>query len=104
MSVYVDIARDLGSRVPRRLAVRLGTVWCHMFADTEDELHAMAAKIGLRREWFQPYPAHRLPHYDLVPSRRREAVAAGAIEFDYSRPEDKLVFKNLCLQYPGEDT
>lgn len=55
---------------------------CHLF-DTEDDLdalHAFAAKIGLKREWFQP---HRLvPHYDLTASRRALAVLTGAVEVD----------------------
>jgi len=52
-----------------------------MIADTEDELHAMAARIGMKRAWFQGPPKHD-PHYDLVPSRRKLAVIAGALELD----------------------
>lgn len=37
----------------------------------------MAARIGLKREWFQPKSS---PHYDLTASRRGRAVRAGAIE------------------------
>ena len=61
-------------------------VWCHMGTDdhTEaglDELHAMAARIGLQRRWFQGRdPRH--PHYDLRPSKRALAVTAGAVEVD----------------------
>lgn len=51
---------------------------CHMFADTPDELHEMASYIGLKLAWFQH--DRRLPHYDLTPSRRAAAVAAGAKE------------------------
>lgn len=68
MSVYVD-----ESRWPFR-----GQLYCHMTADTLDELHAMADRIGLRRSWFQDKP--RFPHYDLSPSMRVRAVAAGATE------------------------
>lgn len=52
-----------------------------MYADTDDELHEMALKIGMKRPWFQGPPEHsNLPHYDLVSSRRAAAVALGAIE------------------------
>ena len=56
----------------------------HLFADTLAELHAFAARIGLRRAWFQvPSPDyHRLPHYDLTAAKRAQAVAHGAIELD----------------------
>jgi hypothetical protein len=51
---------------------------CHLFADTLDELHELAAKIGLKREWFQG--SGRLDHYDLNAAMRVRAVAAGAVE------------------------
>lgn len=44
------------------------------------ELHAMAERIGMRREWFQNKPHY--PHYDLTESLRAAAVAAGAVEVD----------------------
>ena len=53
-----------------------------MTADSDEELHAMADKIGHRREWFQPHP--RGNHYDLTPPRRALAVKYGAIE-EHSR-------------------
>jgi len=45
-----------------------------MIADTEAELHAMAERVGLRREWYQG------DHYDLHPATRTRALAAGAKE------------------------
>lgn len=76
MSVYVD---------PQMQCLR-SAQWkwptsCHMFADTLDELHAMAKRIGLRREWFQ-LSHGTFPHYDLNESRRAKAIAAGVIELD----------------------
>ncbi len=51
------------------------TTWCHMATDGDlDELHAFAARLGLRRRWFQR------DHYDLPPHGRRAAVALGAEE------------------------
>lgn len=47
----------------------------HLTADTLEELHAMARRIGLRQAWFQ---AGLVPHYDLTPARRQAAIEAGA--------------------------
>lgn len=68
MSVYVDKLRDWGWK--------LGPS-CHMIADSNEELHEMAKKIGMKREWFQTKSS---PHYDLVESKRKKAIALGAIE------------------------
>jgi hypothetical protein len=51
---------------------------CHLIADTLPELHAFAAKLGLKAEWFQDHPVE--PHYDLTVEKRAKAVALGAIE------------------------
>lgn len=69
MAVYVDKGRN-----PYR-----GMIMSHMLADTATELHAMAARVGLKRAWFQPGST---PHYDLCQAKRRLAIAAGAIEID----------------------
>lgn len=75
VTVYVD---ELADSTPYRAA---GARWrfkqfCHLWADSVEELHEFAARIGMRREWFQP---HRLlPHYDLTATRRREAIRQGA--------------------------
>ena len=51
MAVYVDDV-NLQAEVPDgRRAVRAR--WNHLFADTEEELRAFAAKIGLKAEWIQ---------------------------------------------------
>lgn len=52
--------------------------WCHMTTDGDlEDLHELAAQIGLKREWFQEKEGH--PHYDLTPSKRRQALMHGAI-------------------------
>jgi hypothetical protein len=51
---------------------------CHLWADSLEELHVFATRLGLKRAWFQDHP--KLPHYDLVKSRRDKAVRLGAKE------------------------
>ncbi len=48
-----------------------------LVADTDDELHAFAASIGLKREWCL---TNGFTRYDLGTTRRAQAVAAGATE------------------------
>ncbi len=52
--------------------------FCHLTnpGGTLDELHAFAARLGLRREWFQEHPV--APHYDLTPAKRKHALGLGA--------------------------
>lgn len=38
----------------------------------------MARAIGLKREWFQA--KDKLPHYDLVSTKREKAIECGAVE------------------------
>jgi hypothetical protein len=54
----------------------LWTDGVHLVSDTsKEELHEFAAKIGLRRRWFQPKHCH----YDMLsPQIVRKAVVAGA--------------------------
>ena len=61
MAVYIDKTRNSFGRM----------VMCHMLADSLDELHAMASKIGLKREWFQPKST---PHYDVSLTKRKQAL------------------------------
>ena len=67
MTVYVD---DMRARVGR-------LIMCHMIADTEAELHAMADRIGVARRWYQG------DHYDIALSKRALAVEAGAVEITW---------------------
>ena len=74
MSVYVHPMINQGKRIGRA-----GPHWCHMIADTLDELHEMAGRIGLKRAWFQNHGS--TPHYDIGTERIRAlAIKFGAID------------------------
>lgn len=78
MSVYVDTLVEYNrGTVPGAPRAKH---WCHMWADSLEELHEFAESIGMMRFWFQGPPQHKFPHYDLTKQRRILAVKAGAIE------------------------
>lgn len=75
VTVYVDDWRQL-ARVGRITAR-----WSHLTVGPDDdlaELHDFAARIGLRRSWFQDKPWPRA-HYDVTDAKRGQALAAGAV-------------------------
>lgn len=74
MTVYVDDMHrtELGNLGRMKM--------CHMIADTDEELHAMADKIGIARKWHQKPPKASSSHYDICTSKRTLAVHAGAVE------------------------
>ena len=51
----------------------------HLEADTLDELHEFAEKLGLRKSWFQD---KSIPHYDVSKSVRSKAIELGAVAED----------------------
>lgn len=76
MAVYVD---DM--QVTARVG-RINAVWSHLMADTDEELHAFAAKLGLRRSWHQ-HPGTALSHYDVTEPKRQLALRLGATPIGY---------------------
>lgn len=76
--VYVDPITEHTQSSVKPAARKYGTSWCHLYADTLEELHAFAKRLYLARSWFQDHPL--LPHYDLTPSKREIAVRYGAKE------------------------
>lgn len=67
MTVYVDNAA-----IPHS-----GKIWYHMISDNDtDEIHELACKIGLLRDWYQS------DHYDVTTHKRNMAIKAGAIPID----------------------
>ena len=69
MAVYVDDMKAAYGRM----------TMCHMLADTDDELHAMAERIGVARRWHQKDGTPQ-SHYDVCLTKRAKAVEAGAVE------------------------
>ncbi len=84
MSVYVDDMKAAFGNM----------VMCHMWADSDAELLAIADAISVQRKWIQGHPTlsfgkHRNAswmHFDIALSKRALAVEAGAIETDRFGP------------------
>ena len=74
MTVYVD---QLRNTAPSRAWPF--TMAAHMLADSVDELHAFATRLGMKRAWFQ---RGSTPHYDLTASRHKLALELGAVRLD----------------------
>ncbi len=81
MTVYVDDAVTLWR----------GQRWAHLMADTLDELHAMAARIGLPRGAFQDKRSGA--HYDVTAALREDAIGLGAVAI--SRHHDRALLRTV---------
>lgn len=80
MAVYVDTARH-----PYR-----GMIMCHMWADSLDELLAMADEIGMNRKWLQQPPKASWVHFDVSLTMKARALAAGAVQTDRYGPVEHV--------------
>lgn len=76
MSVYVDDVEHAFGRMKM----------CHMWADTIDELTAMANVIGVDYKWLQKPPKASWVHFDVAKSKRALAIENGAILTDRFGP------------------
>ena len=86
MTIYVDPPFETPSQNEQAYNVgrRHGHQWSHLYTfpvtgEGLAELHKIAKAIGLKRAWFQQ-GIGSIPHYDVVPTKRRLAIAQGAIE------------------------
>ena len=84
MTVYVDDA----------VHAWRGQRWEHLMADTLDELHAMAARIGIPRRAFQNKSSGA--HYDVTIELRDLAIASGAVAI--SRHHDRALVKAVIAR------
>lgn len=55
-------------------------LWCHMMADSLDELHGFAAYLGISSNWF--HKDARYPHYDITIQTKENAICLGAMAVD----------------------
>lgn len=84
MTVYVDDVRHRFGRM----------IMCHMWADTDSELLAMADAIGVARKWIQGHHdlscgKHRNAswvHFDISLEPKAKAIALGAVLTDRFGP------------------
>jgi len=84
LTVYVDDAVTLWR----------GQRWAHLMADTLDELHAFAARLGIPRRSFQDKSSGA--HYDVNADLRSIALALGAMPV--SRHRDRLLYKSVIAR------
>ena len=77
MALYVDRLIDYTGRVPYR-----HKVWCHLVADSDEELRAAAAELGAAEEWMQGRRGWDT-HFDVPAPWRDAALALGAHDVDF---------------------
>lgn len=78
MSVYVDDA----------VTQWRGRRWAHLMADTLDELHAFAARLGIPCHAFQNKTSGA--HYDVPSDLRERALALGAVAISRHRDREQV--------------
>lgn len=93
MTVYVD------DMLRRARVGRLTSRWSHLLADTSEELHEFAARLGLRREWVQ-HPGSVLEHYDVTEQKRARAIKLGAMPITYHE-SGEIVLRKREAQEAG---
>lgn len=93
MTVYVD---DMEAEFHPPHAPHLTYVMCHMIADTDAELHAMADAIGVERRWHQAPPRHT-SHYDITKGKRKLAIRHGAVQITWRQAGAMMQLKKCGL-------
>jgi pyrroloquinoline quinone (PQQ) biosynthesis protein C len=96
VTVYVDDVR-----LPFR-----NMIMCHMWADSTEELLAMADAIGVDRKWIQGHSTLSIGkarsaswiHFDIALSKKELALTAGAVLTDKYGPVEHVA--RLRLSHP----
>ena len=81
--IYVDQARE-----------REGNATIsHLLADSLEELHGMATRIGLNRAAFHP---GSVPYYDCAQGKRQQAIKLGAVVIGRQKVRELIqTWKNM---------
>jgi uncharacterized protein DUF4031 len=92
MTVYVDDA----------VVHWRGRRWAHLMADTLDELHVFATRLGIPQRAFQDKTSGA--HYDVTTELRDEAIRLGAVAISrhHDRARMRAVIANARAQGRGE--
>lgn len=96
--IYVD---DVITQTPKSLRMQeLGDQWCHLTTDGPiEELHAFAQRLGI---YFRRFHDHRsLPHYDITPEERDQALAAGAVYLSAKEQLRRRQVEHQAAPAPG---
>lgn len=88
MTVYVDDVRHPFGRM----------IMCHMWADSDQELLAMAVRIGVNPKWIQghrtlSFGKHRNAswvHFDISVGKKQLAIKHGAVLTDQYGPVEHV--------------
>lgn len=56
-----------------------GMIMCHMLADSQEELLAMATQVGVNHKWIQD-KGTKYEHFDICLTKKKIALAHGAKE------------------------
>jgi Protein of unknown function (DUF4031) len=100
VTCYVDTVRSYPGAGLRY------TEFCHLLADTRDELHAMGDALGIPRRFMQEHPWRW--HHDLPEHLRAQAIALGAREVTMHEVGALLrarrqALRNGAIRNGGED-
>jgi hypothetical protein len=89
MAVYLDDSRIRGR----------GREWSHLIADTTEELHAFAARLGFERVRFHGNPTRPWKdHYDVPEAERQRALQLGARPISRREAVAMMRAKRLVLR------
>ncbi len=113
MAVYVDDFRAARAVKDEETGRTYKARWSHLTADTVEELHEFAARLGQKRSWFQGVcktgkcpaveGACRHFHYDVVDAKRTKAIALGARAITLREFGDLIRERKDRFQPPAEE-